>query len=105
MIRRPPRSTLFPYTTLFRSELRTEQGKLEDILGSESTMRRLICKEIEADAKQFADARRTLIQEEKKVVAEVKVVDEPTTVIISDKGWVRTRQGHEIGRASCRERV
>ncbi len=77
-------------------ELRAEQGKLEDILGSESTMRRLICKEIEADAKQFADARRTLIQEEKKVVAEVKVVDEPTTVIISDKGWVRTRQGHGV---------
>ncbi|WP_373791370.1 DNA topoisomerase IV subunit A [Delftia acidovorans] len=77
-------------------ELRTEQGKLEDILGSESTMRRLICKEIEADAKQFADARRTLIQVEKKVVAEVKVVDEPTTVIISDKGWVRTRQGHGV---------
>src|SRR3712207_8807544 len=24
MIRRPPRSTLFPYTTLFRSELRAE---------------------------------------------------------------------------------
>src|SRR2546430_3541308 len=29
MIRRPPRSTLFPYTTLFRSELRTliERGE------------------------------------------------------------------------------
>src|SRR3712207_2196986 len=26
MIRRPPRSTLFPYTTLFRSELAREQG-------------------------------------------------------------------------------
>lgn len=77
-------------------ELRVEQGKLEDILGSESVMRRLICKEIEADAKQFADVRRTLIQEEKKVVAEVKVVDEPVTVIISDKGWVRTRQGHGV---------
>src|SRR3989454_2408434 len=25
MIRRPPRSTLFPYTTLFRSRLRAEQ--------------------------------------------------------------------------------
>src|SRR5260221_13504819 len=25
MIRRPPRSTLFPYTTLFRSDLRTMQ--------------------------------------------------------------------------------
>src|SRR5256885_5166967 len=27
MIRRPPRSTLFPYTTLFRSELRRGSGK------------------------------------------------------------------------------
>src|SRR5687768_18247369 len=26
MIRRPPRSTLFPYTTLFRSYLQTERG-------------------------------------------------------------------------------
>src|SRR2546426_12062583 len=26
MIRRPPRSTLFPYTTLFRSEIRREHG-------------------------------------------------------------------------------
>src|SRR3712207_2774470 len=31
MIRRPPRSTLFPYTTLFRSELAVEEsGKLND---------------------------------------------------------------------------
>src|SRR5690349_23059985 len=28
MIRRPPRSTLFPYTTLFRSALRKEAAKL-----------------------------------------------------------------------------
>src|SRR5690348_17688389 len=28
MIRRPPRSTLFPYTTLFRSELRFRQKPL-----------------------------------------------------------------------------
>src|SRR3712207_7259452 len=28
MIRRPPRSTLFPYTTLFRSEQRTDFDKL-----------------------------------------------------------------------------
>src|SRR5256885_11211544 len=27
MIRRPPRSTLFPYTTLFRSEGKDERGK------------------------------------------------------------------------------
>lgn len=51
-------------------------------------------KEIEADAKTFADARRTLIQTEKKAVAEIKVVDEPVTVVVSSKGWVRARTGH-----------
>src|SRR2546423_14918266 len=30
MIRRPPRSTLFPYTTLFRSSLVVEQVLVED---------------------------------------------------------------------------
>src|SRR5258708_32077098 len=34
MIRRPPRSTLFPYTTLFRSELeRTHILRISDIVG------------------------------------------------------------------------
>ncbi len=75
-------------------ELREEQGRLEDILGSATSLRRLMVKEIEADAKTFADARRTLIQEEKKAVAEVKVVDEPVTVVVSAKGWVRARTGH-----------
>ena len=76
------------------SELRQEQGKLEEILGSPAALRRLMIKEIESDAKTFADPRRTLIQEEKKAVAEVKVVDEPVTVVISEKGWVRARSGH-----------
>jgi topoisomerase-4 subunit A len=76
------------------SELRGEQAKLEEILGSPAALRRLMVKEIEQDAKTFADVRRTLIQEEKKAVAEVKVVDEPVTVVISQKGWVRARQGH-----------
>src|SRR5690349_23094269 len=30
MIRRPPRSTLFPYTTLFRSQRRTDESKSEE---------------------------------------------------------------------------
>jgi topoisomerase-4 subunit A len=76
------------------SELRTEQGKLEEILGNPSALRRLMVKEIEADAKTFADPRRTLIQTEKKAVLEIKVVDEPVTVVVSQKGWVRTRTGH-----------
>jgi topoisomerase-4 subunit A len=75
-------------------ELRDEQAKLEEIVGNPSALRRLMVKEIEADAKTFADPRRTLIQEEKKAVAEVKVVDEPVTVVVSEKGWVRARTGH-----------
>src|SRR4051812_49540598 len=33
MIRRPPRSTLFPYTTLFRSNLRLHEIDAGDFLG------------------------------------------------------------------------
>ena len=75
-------------------ELRDEQAKLEDIVGNPAALRRLMVKEIESDAKQFADPRRTLIQEEKKAVAEIKVIDEPVTVVVSEKGWVRARTGH-----------
>ncbi|AVO42202.1 DNA topoisomerase IV subunit A [Simplicispira suum] len=75
-------------------ELRDSQGKLEEILGTPAALRRLMVKEIEQDAKQFADARRTLIQAEKKAVVEVRVVDEPVTVVVSQKGWVRARGGH-----------
>jgi topoisomerase-4 subunit A len=81
-------------------ELREEQGRLQDILDSPSSLRRTVIKEIEADAKQFGDARRTLIQEEKRTVVEVRVVDEPVTVVASLKGWVRSLKGHEIDAAT-----
>ena len=80
--------------------LREEQKKLEDILASPAALRRLLVKEIEADAKSFEDARRTLIQAEKRAVAEVRVVDEPVTVIVSQKGWVRTQKGWASERAA-----
>lgn len=51
-------------------------------------------KEIEADAKEFGDERRTLIKVAERAVLETKVVEEPVTVIISQKGWLRARQGH-----------
>jgi topoisomerase IV subunit A len=75
-------------------ELREDRKKLEEILGSPAALRRLMVKEIEQDAKQFADPRRTLIQTDKRAVAEFRVVDEPVTVVVSHKGWVRARQGH-----------
>ena len=80
--------------------LREEQGRLQEILGNPAALKRLMVKEIEADAKQFADPRRTLIQAEKKAVLEVKVTDEPVTVVISIKGWIRARGGHGHDAAS-----
>jgi topoisomerase-4 subunit A len=76
------------------SELREERARLRDIIDSPAALRRLMVKEIETDAKAFGDDRRTLIQTEKKAVAEIKVMDEPVTVVVSEKGWVRARSGH-----------
>jgi len=75
------------------AELRGEKEKLEDILNNPSSMKRLIIREIEADSKQYGDDRRTLIEEAAKAVAEQKVIDEPVTVIVSEKGWIRARTG------------
>jgi len=76
------------------SELNSEQEELESLLSSDQLMRKKIIKEVELDAKNFGDARRTLIQEDKKSVVQTKIIDEPVTVIVSQKGWVRSRQGH-----------
>ncbi len=81
-------------------ELRDQQGKLEDILSSPAALKRTVVREIEADAKLYGDERRTLVQAEKKAVAEIKVVDEPVTVVVSLKGWVRALKGHEIDPAA-----
>jgi len=80
------------------AELRKEKGTLQDILDNPGTMKRLIIREIEADAKLYGDARRTIIEEAQKAVAEQKVIDEPVTVIVSEKGWVRARAGigHDV---------
>ncbi len=81
-------------------ELREQQGKLEDILGSPAALKRTVIREIEADAKAYGDERRTLIQEQRRVVAELKVVDEAVTVVVSLKGWVRALKGHEVDPAT-----
>ena len=76
--------------------LREDQAKLEDILGSAAVLKRSVIKEIEADAKQFGDARRTVLLADKRAVAEIKLVDEPVTVVVSLKGWARALKGHEV---------
>ncbi|MBV1775577.1 DNA topoisomerase IV subunit A [Burkholderiaceae bacterium DAT-1] len=78
------------------AKLRDEKAELEHLLGNEDAMQRLIIKEIRDDAKTFGDDRRTLIEATEKATVSVAVVDEPLTVILSDKGWIRTRNGHGI---------
>jgi topoisomerase-4 subunit A len=77
------------------AELRNEKTSLQNLLDDPSAMKKCIIKEIEADAKQFGDARRTVIEEAQRASIEQKVIDEPVTVVISEKGWVRARTGHE----------
>ncbi len=76
------------------AELRSEKESLHELLDNPASLKRRVIKEIEADAKQFGDARRTLIEEAEKAMVEQKVVDEPVTVVVSRQGWVRARGGH-----------
>lgn len=62
------------------AELRSEKSTLQDLLDNPSSMKRLVIKEIEADEKQFGDARRTLIEVAEKATVETKVIDEPVTL-------------------------
>jgi topoisomerase-4 subunit A len=80
-------------------DLRGEEGRLADLLASPAALKRTVIREIEADAKTYGDERRTLIEEQKRAVAEVRVVDEPVTVAVSLKGWVRALKGHEVDAA------
>ena len=76
--------------------LRTEQTQLKRLLDKPAALRAQLVKEIEADAEKYGDARRTLIEQTQKAVITVTVLDEPVTIILSHKGWIRARPGHEI---------
>src|SRR2546422_10372719 len=100
MIRRPPRSTLFPYTTLFRSELVGRAAKPVE--------RRLIRMLAEAEgfrrelANHLQNARLYHGLETEKIFAALVVAS------LSGQPLQATELAavlEEIGRASCRERV
>ncbi|KXB30328.1 DNA topoisomerase IV subunit A [Dechloromonas denitrificans] len=82
------------------AKLRAEAAGLNHLLSSEEALRACVASEIEADAKKYGDDRRTLIEADAKVTMSdaktVSIVDEPTTLIVSKHGWLRSRQGHSI---------
>ena len=81
------------------NELREEAGSLKTLLGDENEKRKLIIKEIQADAKQFGDARRTLVAAAERATLTQTTVDEPITLILSQQGWLRARAGHGVDAA------
>ena len=78
------------------AKLQEEEGSLKHLLSDETAKKRLIIKEIQDDAKQYGDDRRTLVEAAERAVSVQTVADEPITIILSQKGWVRTRQGHNL---------
>ncbi len=76
-------------------QLHTEQAELQGLLGDEGRLWRQIVAEIRKDAGVHGDARRTQVEPAKAASLELKVVSEPMTVVVSNKFWVRSRQGHQ----------
>src|SRR3712207_9252716 len=103
MIRRPPRSTLFPYTTLFRSLVgtriwRPDQGGFETELGP-VFCNFLLADEINRAPAKVQSALLEVMQEHQVTIGKQSYpVPAPFLVLA-------TQNPIEIGRASCRERV
>ena len=76
------------------AKLGEEKADLEALLADDGKLKTRIIGEIRKDTDTYGDDRRTLIEEAVKASIEVKVVEEPTTVIVSQKFWIRNRQGH-----------
>jgi len=82
-----------------QEELAAERDRLEKTLASKRRLKTLVRKELEADAREFGDERRSPIME--RAAAEAMdeselMPSEPVTVVLSEKGWVRAAKGHEI---------
>jgi topoisomerase-4 subunit A len=82
-----------------QTELAEERDRLDALLRSEKKLRSLVRDEIEADAAEYGDARRSRLVEREAAQAmeEVELVaNEPVTVVLSTGGFVRAAKGHEI---------
>ena len=82
-----------------QKELAEEREKLEALLGSVRKLRALVRAEIEADAAEYGDDRRTRMVERAaaQAIEESELLaNEPVTVALSSGGFVRSAKGHDI---------
>jgi topoisomerase-4 subunit A len=90
-----------------QDELEKERAALEKTLGSQKLLNRLIRKELERDAEKYGDDRRSPIvarQAAQALDTTELIANEPLTVILSQKGWIRAAKGHDIDVASLNYR-
>ncbi|HFC8518204.1 TPA: DNA topoisomerase IV subunit A [Neisseria weaveri] len=78
------------------NDLQEERGRLNILLADENEKRKLIIKEMQSDMKQYGDERRTLVEAAERATLTQATADEPVTVILSNKGWIRSRAGHHL---------
>ncbi|MCC5791435.1 MAG: DNA topoisomerase IV subunit A [Legionellaceae bacterium] len=82
-----------------RDELCQERDNLQDLLAHEHKLKHLLREEIEADRDQYGDARRSPIVQrtEAQALKEEDILpNEPLTVVMSQKGWIRAAKGYDI---------
>ena len=83
-----------------RKSLEAERDEFNRIIGSDKVLKGVVVRELEADAKKYGDDRRTIIESAERAAVERSVVEEPVTVVLSRRGWVRARSGHGIDMAT-----
>ncbi|MEM0954199.1 MAG: DNA topoisomerase IV subunit A [Pseudomonadota bacterium] len=82
-----------------QDELSAERDGLQKILGSDARLRTLVKKELLAVAEAYGDDRRSQLVErpEARAFSELELMtNEPITVVISEKGWIRAAKGHDV---------
>jgi len=79
-----------------RKALEGERKELKNILDDEKQLKKLVVDELAEDSRKYGDERRTLIKAAERATVERTVVEEPVTVILSKKGWIRARTGHGL---------
>ena len=76
-----------------QDELAKEREKIVATLASNAKLKKLVKDELLADAKKFGDERRSplVVRGAAQAISESELVpSEPMTVVVSQKGWVRT---------------
>ncbi|MEE8388437.1 MAG: DNA topoisomerase IV subunit A [Acidiferrobacterales bacterium] len=82
-----------------QEELTIERDNLAKILKSKMRLKTLVKNELKEDVHEFGDERRSPIveRESSRAIDQAALIPtEPTTVILSQKGFVRAAKGHDV---------